>query len=343
MDHRQRDDFMQLLARSSHFRAKSQTLQALICETLEILGIPLDNMTPRRSERMVLAFLAVIGKTVENSWSEIKDLSMGGSLKTRDIINLLNREYQEHISSGSYDDIRRKDLRLLVLGEIILPSLPNSARNDSTRGYALNPAYTRILQRLDVISKNQWQQEVAQNFQGMLSVKDLLSPTRDMSLIPIRLPSGENITFSPGKHNQLQKAIIEEFLPRYGYGCEVLYVGDAAKRLLYKNEMKLQELNFFDLSHGELPDIVAYSAQKNWLYLIEAVHSSGPINDVRLLELKRLTKDCHVEIVYVTAFLKKAIFQKFVREIAWETEIWIAELPDHVIHFDGEKFLGPYS
>lgn len=333
------------LSRSPNFRDKSEPLQELICETLAILdtlGIPLDNMTPRRQERMALAFLAVIGKRVENSWSDIQDLSDSVSLKTRDIITILNREYEEDISSGSYDDIRRKDLRLLVLGEIIVPSNPHSAHNDSRRGYALNPVYTDILKQRDVLSDMQWEREVIQNFQTTLSVKDMLSSTRNLSRMPVILPSGEEITFSPGEHNQLQRAIIEEFLPRYGHGCEVLYVGDAANRLLYKNEVTLRKINFFELSHGELPDIVAYSEQKNWLYLIEAVHSSGPITDVRLVELKRLTSLCTAEIIYVTAFLTRATFQKFVKEIAWETEIWIAESPDHVIHFDGDKFLGPY-
>ena len=93
----------------------------------------------------------------------------------------------------------------------------------------------------------------------------------------------------------------------------------------------------------ELPDIVAYSKTKNWLFLIEAVHSSGPISPIRLLELKRLAKECTAEIVFVTAFLTRDTFRKFAPEIAWETEVWIADAPDHMVHFDGDKFLGPYK
>ena len=145
------------------------------------------------------------------------------------------------------------------------------------------------------------------------------------------------------EHNLLQKAVIEQFLTRYGHGAEVLYVGDAAKKFLVRNEKKLQELKFFELEHGELPDIIAYSENKNWLYLIEAVHSFGPISPIRLLELQRLTKGCTAEIIYVTAFLDRDTFRKFTPEIAWETEVWIADAPDHLVHFDGEKFLGPYT
>lgn len=146
-----------------------------------------------------------------------------------------------------------------------------------------------------------------------------------------------------GQHNDLQKAIIEEFLPRYGHGCEVLYIGDTANKLLFIDADKLKSLHFFELSHDELPDIIAYNTNKNWLYLIEAVHSSGSISEVRMLELKRLTTGCTADIVYVTAFLTKAEFRKWAAEIAWETEVWIAENPDHLIHFNGGKFLGPYK
>jgi len=141
----------------------------------------------------------------------------------------------------------------------------------------------------------------------------------------------------------LQKLIIEEFLPRYGNGAELLYVGDTANKYLHLDKTQLEKLNFFEISHEELPDVIAYSKEKNWLYLIEAVHSSGPISEVRLLQLKQLTKNCTADLVYITAFLNKQKFRQFIAEIAWETEVWIAENPDHLVHFNGEKFLGPYK
>jgi len=140
----------------------------------------------------------------------------------------------------------------------------------------------------------------------------------------------------------LQKAIIEDFLPRYGFGAEVLYVGDTSNKYLHLEAKKLEDLNFFELSHEELPDVIAYSKQKNWLYLIEAVHSSGPISEIRLLQLQKLSKSCKADLVYITAFLDRPKFRKFMADIAWETEVWIADNPDHMIHFNGDKFLGPY-
>jgi len=185
--------------------------------------------------------------------------------------------------------------------------------------------------------------EVEEFMEDKPTLMEQLDAARQLHLVPIKFPDGQVLQFSPGEHNLLQKTIIEQFLPRYGFGAEILYVGDTAKKLLVIDEKKLKALKFFEMKHGELPDIVAYSAKKNWLFLIEAVHSSGPISPVRLLELKRLTKNCSADIVFVTAFLNRDTFRKYAPEIAWETEVWIADSPDHMVHFDGDKFLGPYK
>jgi type II restriction enzyme len=156
------------------------------------------------------------------------------------------------------------------------------------------------------------------------------------------LPSGVRLEFGVGEHNLLQKAIIEEFLPRYGYGASVIYVGDAEDKFLHYDQPTASSLGLSRLAHAELPDVIAFSEQKNWLFLIEAVHSSGPISPERIIVLQSFVKNCSAPIVYVTAFLDRATFRKFLPDIAWETEVWIASEPDHLIHFDGDKFLGPY-
>lgn len=327
----------------SSFAKKTDEQKELINSALSILdvfGMPLDRYTARGLEKMAMVFLAVANVTKLNQWKNAKDMKDGISFKTRDIIEIINKHFNEKISSGSYDDIRRKDLKLLVLGEIVLQTSPNSARNSPNRGYALSPAYSKVVRKFGA---KDWEKEATQNFKSITTVKQKLSSERSMSIIPVQFTSGKKIEFSPGKHNELQKVIIEKFLPRYGFGAEVLYVGDSTDKLLHLEEKKLKELKFFELNHGELPDIVAYSKKRNWLYLIEAVYSSGPISDVRMAELKRLTKDCTAEIIYITAFLENDTFRKFCKDIAWETEVWIAEHPDHLIHFNGDKFLGPYK
>ncbi len=330
-------------APSAEFKTKSKQNKILVDQAAYALmkfGVPFDGLSFRRIERMALSFMAVCQVSAKSHWPKTKDFTDKVAMKTRDIINYVNKNFQENISSGSYDDIRRKDLKLLVLGDIVIRTNPEAARNDSTRGYALNPAYKTIVKE---IGKPNWDTTVKKFLKGKKTVAELLSSKRNVATIPVVLPSGAELQFSLGEHNVLQKAIIEEFLPRYGYGSEVLYVGDTADKFLYLNKEKLEALKFFELSHGELPDVVAYSKSKNWLYLIEAVHSSGPISSIRLAELKKLTQKCTADIVYITAFLDRETFRKFIKDIAWETEVWIATNPDHLVHFNGDKFLGPYK
>lgn len=318
---------------------KSSEIVKVINDAIKILesvGIPIDG-TERSVERMAMAFLAVAN--VKQNWIEAEDKR---NLKTRDIINFNNIHFGENISSGSYDDIRRKDLKMLVLAGVIVNSADNAnaATNDPRRGYSLEASFMNLVK---TYGTKKWHTELKKYLAGKILLKDQLARNREIEKIPILLTDGKTFKLSAGSHNVLQKLIIEEFLPRYGKGCQVLYFGDTANKLLHIEENQLKALNFFELSHDKLPDVITYSPQKNWLYLIEAVHSSGPISETRLLELKKLTTKCTADIVYVTAFLNRAEFRKWVAEIAWETEVWIADNPDHLIHFNGDKFLGPYS
>lgn len=328
--------------KSKTFRQKNRQVQELINTTLHILecfGIPTDT-TPRRLERMAIAFLATGNIKKTSDFKSAKDLNSNFSLKTREIIEYVNEHFDENISSGSYDDIRRKDLKLLTVAEVVLQSSPNAATNDSTRGYSINPAYAELLREFGA---SNWEKNVKDKLKNIEPLSEKLKRQRQITKVKVTLPLGGLLSFSPGEHNDLQKAIIEEFLPRYGSGAEVLYVGDASDKYLYLEKERLKELNFFKISHEELPDVIAYSKKKNWLYLIEAVHSSGPINELRLIQLEKLTRNCKADIVYVTAFLTRPKFRQFMSEIAWETEVWIADDPDHMVHFNGDKFIGPYN
>lgn len=76
--------------------------------------------------------------------------------------------------------------------------------------------------------------------------------------------------------------------------------------------------------------------------IIEAVVSHGPVDPKRHGELKSMFDSPAVGLVFVTAFLSRHAMVAYVPEIAWETEVWVADSPDHLIHFNGERFLGPY-
>lgn len=318
---------------------KNNKLQKIIFDTLDVLnfiGIPLDNLSDRRKERMVLALLAV--GNIKNSFSEVLTINDNYFLKTRDIIEFENKYYSENISSGSYDDIRRKDLILLVSAGIVFNScmLEEKATNNPTRGYGLNPLFASLIK---AYGKSNWEVELNKFLFENKSLKEEMEHRRNLQKIPVALPSGENIELSFGEHNVLQKEIVENFLTKFGFNSQVLYIGDTTNKFLYKDDKKLEELKCFNIKHEELPDVIAYSKDKNLLFLCEAVHSAGPMSEIRVRKLKEQLNKCTAEIIFITAFLTKKDFKKWILDIAWETEVWIAETPEHMVHFNGYKFL----
>jgi hypothetical protein len=320
---------------------KPENLQKLINQALEILesvGIPFDKKTPKALQSMAMAFLAVAGIT--KSWKEAKGQKDNRHLKTREIIKYINEHYEENISPGSYDDIRRKHLKLPVLADLILNSAdnPNASTNDPTRGYTLNNDFKSLIV---FFGTKEWDIKLKLFNKNRPSLDEILKRKRNLAKIPVKLPNNKLLELSQGGHNQLQREIIEEFLPRYGNGCEVLYIGDTTNKYLVREDKKLLSLGFFELSHDSLPDIVAYDVTKNWLYLIEAFYSSGPMSEERIFELRKALKKCKSSLIFVTAFTSKTAYIKNAADIGWESEVWTADNPDHLIHFNGHKFLGP--
>lgn len=325
---------------------KTEQQKRKISEAVEILdqlGIPLETYTLRqwrRVERLALVLLALGDVRPNTLWSEVKSRDDGVSVTTRGIISFINENYSESMSEGSYDDFKRKELDRLILDSIVAPGfVERSAVNDSRSGYAICPTHTEAMQKFGTA---EWDSAVQNILGRKVSLRQQLDTARALAMIPIILPGGLALSFTLGKHNALQKEIIEQFLPKYGYGCEVLYIGDSSDKYLHLSREKLLELNFPEPSHEELPDIIAFSEQKGWIYLIEAVTSFGEISQIRKLELERITQNCSSPIVYVTAFLDRTTYKKYCADLAWETEVWIASDPDHLIHLNGSKFLGPY-
>ena len=169
---------------------------------------------------------------------------------------------------------------------------------------------------------------------------DIYRSKKAMQKMPVRI-NGSDFSFSPGKHNHLQKLIIEEFAPRFAENSECLYVGDTIQKDLVKNEERLKELGFEITLHDKMPDVVLYSEDKHWIYFIESVTSVGAMEPKRIKEIEEMTQRVSAGKIYVTAFLDFKTFKKFSESLAWETEVWIADMPDHMIHLNGDRFLGP--
>ncbi len=315
---------------------KVKNLVFNILDVFQLIGIPVDN-TDRKLERMAKACLAV-GK-IKKDFSEACSFE-DGFTRTRDIIAFENEYLGEDISSGSYDDIRRQDLKLLVEAGIIVnsSSTEEQATNNPSRGYGLSTSFANLLHSF---GSSRWEILLNEFRKETKSLKEELERRRDLQKVPVTLPNGKTIVLSYGEHNNLQKAIIEVFLPLFGFGAEVLYVGDTKDKFLHLEKAELEKIKFFTLEHEELPDVVAYSREKNLLYLIEAYHSTGEWDEIRVRKVKRKLEEsgCTANIIFFTAFENKNIFKQKAKDIAWETEVWIADSPEHLVHFNGYKFL----
>jgi type II restriction enzyme len=324
--------------------ASKSKVQSLVDEALvalEALGIPLIDLTVRRKVRMAKAFLAVANIRPGTPWSQVQSNDDSYRLLSRQVIAYWNAHLGEKIADSSYDDIR-DDFALPIAALIVLKSAknPDANTNDGTRGYALNPDAATALRKFGTAH---WPSGVETFLAGRKTLAEQLKRDRNLAQIPVRISGDVNLAFSPGGHNQLQKQVIENFLPIFGFGATVLYVGDTTDKGLYLDKAASAKLDFFELAHDKLPDVVAYSETKNWLFLIEAVTTANPITEMRRRVLLDLTIACKADIVLITAFPDRTTYRKFSKDIAWETEVWIADAPEHMIHFNGDKFLGPYK
>jgi type II restriction enzyme len=325
--------------------APSKSVNILVAQALvvlEALGVPMDSLTPRRKEKMAKVFLAVAGLKPNMTWSAVQDNNDKRQLQTRQIIAFMNANLGEAVADSSYDNIRRQDLLLPEAALVILKSAknPDANTNDGTRGFALNPAAASAIR---AFGTSQWEAAVEKFMDGRETLAQELTRNRNLARVAVQISGNVSLTFSPGKHNVLQKQIIESFLAIFGQCADILYVGDTANKSLFVNQPQLAALQFFELAHDKLPDVVAYSKSKNWLYLIEAVTTANPIDELRRRTLSKLVERCPADAIYVTAFPDRATYRKFAKDIAWETEVWIADAPEHMIHFNGNKFLGPHK
>jgi hypothetical protein len=166
---------------------------------------------------------------------------------------------------------------------------------------------------------------------------------REARLVPVRVVSDQALELSVGGHSILIKAIVEEFAPRFVPGAELIYVGDTGNKWSLFDQERLAELGVRIDSHGKMPDVVLFDRVRDWLVLVESVTSHGPIDPKRHDELAVLLSGARPGLVYVTAFPTRAVMKKYLTSISWETEVWCADAPTHLIHFDGARFLGPYE
>lgn len=216
------------------------------------------------------------------------------------------------------------------------PDNPLLPTNSPRAHYALTHD---ALAAIQTYGTDQWESECKKFLLAHGSLRDKYGGRKAKHLVPVRLPDGKSFTLSPGKHNVIQAAVVEEFIPRFAPGSRLLYLGDTANKNLVLDTEGLADLGIPITKHDKLPDVVFYDPNKKRLFLVEVVTSHGPMSPKRFYELEEMLSECKVKTICVSAFPDFKEFQKHMAKIAWETEVWIAAEPDHMIHYDGEKFL----
>ena len=275
--------------------------------------------------------LAMAGIKPDMQWKE----ATNEWIRIHDIIQFANSYYGTTYAENSRETFRKQALHHFRTAALVEDN--GKATNSPNYRYRLTEETLQMLRVRDTI---EWQPSLRRFLHYHQSLIETYASKKKMSMMPVKI-NGQDFSFSPGKHNELQKAIIEEFAPRFAPNSECLYVGDTIEKDLVKNVEKLTELGFEITLHDKMPDVVLYREDKDWLYFVESVTSVGPMDPKRILEITEMTKDVAAGKIFVTAFLDFKTYKRFSEELAWETEVWIAEMPDHMIHLNGDKFLGP--
>lgn len=302
-------------------------------EILRTLGLP----PAQYNEMAALTFLAICNIKENDSWANATRHSLG---VTKGIMIFVNDNYNKTYAPNTRETFRRQVLHQFVQARVVdyNPDEPNLPVNSPKAHYALTK---EVLEVVKAYGTKNWKKEVDNFIATVGKLSEVYFKERDLIQIPVQLANGEVIKLSAGKHNEVQAAIVEKFAPRFANGGTLLYLGDTAKKDLFVDEKTLKELGIPIDQHSKLPDVVIYDTIRNWLFLIEAVTSHGPVSPKRIVELEEFLKNCKVGKVYVTAFPDMTEFKKHSNNIAWETEVWLMEIPDHMIHFNGDRFMGP--
>lgn len=257
-------------------------------------------------------------------------------IRIHDIITFISEKYKVSYAENSRETFRKQAIHHFRNAAIIEDN--GKSTNSPNYRYRITNEFLDVIREINNTTKNNT--ALTQFLSNHERLINIYASKKIMQKMPVRI-NNNNFTFSPGKHNQLQKAIIEEFAPRFAPNSECLYVGDTTKKDLVKNIEKLNELGFSITLHDKMPDIVLYRKDKNWIYFIESVTSVGPMDSKRILEIKQMTNNVTAGMIFITAFLDFKTYKKFSENLAWETEVWLAEMPDHMIHLNGDKFMGP--
>ncbi|MDD5233978.1 MAG: BsuBI/PstI family type II restriction endonuclease [Syntrophales bacterium] len=301
---------------------------------LNDLGFPKQ----QQNERSALTLLSLLDLKPDSKWKDATDPLMG----ITPMMDFFHENYGKKYAPNTRETVRRQTVHQFLQAALIVanPGKPSRPTNSPKAVYQIEPSALKLLRGFGTPG---WKKHLQSYISTVQTLKKLYAREREMRRLPVKLTDGQEIRLSPGGQNILVKKIIDDFCPLFTPDGCVIYVGDTKTKWAYFDLEALTALGLKIEGHGKMPDVMVYYSEKNWLILIEAVTSHGPVNPKRRQELKNLFSGSTAGLVFVTAFIDRKSLMKFLNDISWETEVWIAESPTHLIHFNGERFLGPYE
>jgi type II restriction enzyme len=302
-------------------------------QILSDLGMP----KAQQNEISAYTLLALCKIKRNSKWLDASRQSM---TVTKGVMSFIKECYGKDYAPNTRETFRRQVLHQFVQGRIAdyNPDEPDLPTNSPRAHYAISEAALSVIHSYGLPD---YSKQVVGFKKTQGSLIEIYEKNRETQSVPVTLPTGEKFKLSPGKHNELQAAIIKEFAPRFLANPQVLYFGDTAHKGLMIDHASFLLLNVSISDHDKLPDIVLLDSSKKWLFLFEAVTSHGPMNPKRVFELREIFKDSNCGLVFVSAFPDFTAFKQHSKDISWETEVWISDFPEHMIHFNGDKFIGP--
>ena len=303
-------------------------------EIIVSLGLP----RAQQNERSALALLALLNLAPNKDWSQAESPLIG----ITPIMDWVREHYGKVYAPNTRETFRRQTMHQFCDAGIALynPDKPDRAVNSPKAVYQIEPSALDLLRSFGTA---QWNDNLNTYLAERHTLIARYAMVREQNRIPVEIGTDTEFTLSPGEHSELIRNIIEDFAPRFAPGSVLIYAGDTGEKWGYFDKPLLTNLGVEVDAHGKMPDVVLHFVEKNWLLLVESVTSHGPMDGKRHSELSKLFAGSKAGLVYVTAFPNRATMGRYLSDIAWETEVWVADAPSLLIHFNGVRFLGPYG
>jgi BsuBI/PstI restriction endonuclease domain/BsuBI/PstI restriction endonuclease HTH domain len=303
-------------------------------KVLAALGFP----RAQQNDRSALTLLALLNLPPGSEWPSAERPMRG----ITPVMTWVKENYRVKYAPNTRETFRRQTMHQFIEAGLVCanPDNPQRAVNSPGAVYQIDSSAFELLKSF---ATEAWDENLKSYLAERQTLVSRYAKEREQNRIPVKIADGKTITLSPGEHSDLIREVIENFAQRFLPQSVLLYAGDTGEKWGYFDHQGLESLGVAVDSHGKMPDVVLYWPNRDWLVLVESVTSHGPVNPKRHAELAKLFATSKAGIVFVTAFPNRQLMARYLGDIAWETEVWVADSPSHLIHFNGERFLGPYA